>query len=51
MQETLVRTNHAPAILAALALIYMMHRLLFVWNVVVYFHLCILLDHYTALEV
>jgi len=29
----------------------MMHRLLFVWIIVVYFHLCILLDHYTVLEV
>jgi len=43
--------NHAPAILATLALIYSTHRLLVVWPIVVHFHLCSLLDSYTALEV
>ena len=43
--------NHAPAILAALALIYSTYRLLVVWLIVVHFHLCSLLDSYTALEV
>ena len=43
--------NHAPAILAAPALIYSTHRLLVVWIIVVHFHLCSLLDRYTALEV
>jgi len=43
--------NHAPAILAAPALIYSMHRLLVVWILVVHFHLCSLLDRCTALEV
>jgi len=43
--------NHAPGILAALALIYSTHRLLVVWIIVVHFHLCSLLDRYTALEV
>jgi len=43
--------NHAPAILAALALIYSTHRLLVVRLIVVHFHLCSLLDSYTALEV
>jgi len=43
--------NHAPAIFAAPALIYNKHRLLVVWIVVDHFHLCGLLDHYTALEV
>jgi len=42
--------NHAPAILAAPALIYSTHRLV-VWIIVVHFHLCSLLDRYTALEV
>jgi len=37
--------NHAPA------LIYSTHRLLVVWIIVVHFHLCSLLDRYTALEV
>jgi len=36
-------TNHAPAILAALALIYSMHRLLVVWISVAHFHFCSLL--------
>jgi len=43
--------NHAPAILAAPALIYSTHQLLVVWIIVVHFHLCSLLDRYTALEV
>jgi len=43
--------NHAPAILAAPALIYSTHRLLAVWIIVAHFHLCSLLDRYTALEV
>ena len=43
--------NHAPAILATLALIYSTHRLLVVRLIVVHFHLCSLLDSYTALEV
>jgi len=43
--------NHAPAILAAPALIYSMHRLLVIWIIVVHFHLCSLLNSYTALEV
>ena len=43
--------NHAPAILAALALIFSMHRLLLVWITVAHFHLCSLLDRYTVLEV
>jgi len=42
--------NHAPAILAAPALIYIMHQLV-VWIIVVHFHLCSLLDRYTVLEV
>jgi len=45
--------NHAPAILAASALIYSMHRLLVVWIVVAHFHLCSLLGtlcRYTALN-
>ena len=40
--------NHAPAILAAPALIYSTNRLLVVC-IVVHFHLCSLLDRYTAL--
>ena len=44
------RMNHAPAILAAPALIYSTHRLV-VWIIVVHFHLYSLLDRYTALEV
>jgi len=43
--------NHAPAILAAPALIYSKHRLFVVWIIVVHFHLCSLLDRYTTLEV
>ena len=47
--------NHAPAASAggwtAPALIYSTHRLLVVWIIVVHFHLCSLLDRYTALEV
>jgi len=43
--------NHALAILAAPALIYSTHWLLVVWIIVVHFHLCSLLDRYTALEV
>jgi len=43
--------NHAPAILAAPALIYSMHRLLVVWIIVTHFHLCSLLDRCTVLEV
>jgi len=42
--------NHAPAILAALALIYSMHRLLVLWIVAI-FHLCSLVGRYTVLEV
>ena len=42
--------NHAPAILAAPALIYSTHRLLVVWIIVAHFHLCSLLDRYTILE-
>jgi len=48
------RMNHAPAILAALALIYSMHRVLVVWIIVAHFHLCSLLgmvSRYTLLEV
>ena len=47
-------TNHAPAILAAPALIYNTHQLLVVWIIVVNFHLCSLLgtpSHYTLQEV
>ena len=46
--------NHAPAILAAPALIYSMHRVFIVWIIVAHFHLCSLLgtvSHYTVLEV
>ena len=43
--------NHAPAILAAPALVYSMHRLLVVWISVAHFHLCSLLDRYTVLDV
>ena len=43
--------NHAPAILAAPALIYSTLWLLVVWIIVVHFHLRSLLDSYTALEV
>jgi len=35
--------NHAPAILAALALIYSTHQVLVVWIIVAHFHLCSLL--------
>jgi len=41
--------NHAPAILAAPALIYSMHRLLVVWITVAHFHLCSLLDRYIGI--
>jgi len=44
-------TSWLVAILAAPALIYSTHRLLVVWIIVVHFHLCSLLDRYTALEV
>ena len=43
--------NHAPAILAAPALIYSTHWLLVVCIIVAHFHLCSLLDRYTILEV
>ena len=44
--------NHAPAIQAALALIYSRHLLLVVWITVAYFHLCsLLLSRYTVLDV
>jgi len=43
--------NHAPAILAALALIYSMRQLLVVWITVAHFHHCSLLDRYTVVEV
>jgi len=42
--------KHAPAILAAPALVYSTHRLLVVWIIVAHFHLCSLLDRYTVLE-
>jgi len=43
--------NHAPAILAAPALIYSTHQMLVVWIIVAHFHLCSLLDRYSVLEV
>jgi len=46
--------NHAPAILAAPALIYSTHRLLVVWIIVAHFCLCSLLGMlscYTVLKV
>jgi len=46
--------KHAPAILAAPALKYSMHRMLLAWITVVFFHFCILLrpqSRYTILEV
>jgi len=46
--------NHAPAILAALALIYSTHRVLVAWIIVAHFHLRSLLgtlSRYTILEV
>jgi len=46
--------NHAPAILAALALIYGTHGVLVVWIILAHFHLCSLrgtLSRYTVLEV
>jgi len=46
--------NHAPAILAAPALIYSTHWVLVVWIVAAHFHHCSLLEtlsRYTMLEV
>jgi len=46
--------NHAPAILATLALTYSTHWVLVVWIIVTHFHLCSLLgtlSRYTILEV
>jgi len=43
--------NHAPAILAAPALIYSTHRLLVVWIIVAISHLCSLVGRYTVLDV
>ena len=51
LQSSAVCKNHAPATLAALALIYSIYWLLVVWIIVAHFHLCSLLDRYTVLEV
>jgi len=43
--------NHAPAIVAAPALLYSTHCLLVVWIIVAISHLCSLVGRYTVLDV